>query len=163
MQKEKELVELKPGYFINDKRPPFKASRAGTRGFRAPEVLFKCAHQTPLIDMWSVGVIFLTILIGHYPLFNSSDDFDAIVEIACIFGHEYMRDAASFYGREWMCNIPSIPETRVPFSRLIEHFNPTLFKTLPPDAFDLLNRLLALKSSERIMATDALCHPFLNF
>ena len=146
---------------IHDKRPAFKASRAGTRGFRAPEVLFKYAHQTPLIDMWSIGVIFLTILVGHYPLFNSSDDLDAIVEIACIFGNEAMKDAATFYSREWKCNIPSIPEARIPFSKLVEHFNPTLFKILPHEAFDLLNRLLALKTSDRISAADALRHPFL--
>lgn len=146
---------------VNDKRPAFKAPRAGTRGFRAPEVLFKCAHQTPLIDMWSIGVIFLTILIGHYPLFNSSDDFDAAVEIACIFGNEAMKDAALFYSREWKCNTPSVPEKRVPFSKLVEHFNPNLFKILPDEAFDLLNRLLALKTSDRISAADSLRHPFI--
>lgn len=35
-----------PGYFIKDPRPSMKASRAGTRGFRAPEVLFKFKKQT---------------------------------------------------------------------------------------------------------------------
>lgn len=34
------------GYPERDTRPPSKANRAGTRGFRAPEVLFKCATQT---------------------------------------------------------------------------------------------------------------------
>jgi len=36
-----------PGYLKHDQRPAKRANRAGTRGFRAPEVLFKCQSQTP--------------------------------------------------------------------------------------------------------------------
>ena len=41
----------------NDNRPPRRANRAGTRGFRAPEVLFKCTSQSTKIDIWSAGII----------------------------------------------------------------------------------------------------------
>lgn|SRR5690606_30770334 len=34
------------GYLKNDQRLPRRANRAGTRGFRAPEVLFKCPNQS---------------------------------------------------------------------------------------------------------------------
>lgn len=34
------------GYPKHDSRPSRRANRAGTRGFRAPEVLFKCTNQT---------------------------------------------------------------------------------------------------------------------
>jgi serine/threonine protein kinase len=34
------------GYPKNDPRPSRRANRAGTRGFRAPEVLLKCTNQT---------------------------------------------------------------------------------------------------------------------
>jgi cell division control protein 7 len=34
------------GFKRDDQRPTAKANRAGTRGFRAPEVLFKCPDQT---------------------------------------------------------------------------------------------------------------------
>lgn len=36
----------KPGYLKEDRRPNVRANRAGTRGFRAPEVLLKCPDQT---------------------------------------------------------------------------------------------------------------------
>jgi len=36
----------KVGYPDQDRRPNSKANRAGTRGFRAPEVLLKCSAQT---------------------------------------------------------------------------------------------------------------------
>lgn len=38
--------QRKPGYYVGDHRPAFRAARAGTRGFRGPEVLFKVVKQT---------------------------------------------------------------------------------------------------------------------
>ena len=70
------------GYPKNDTRPSRRANRAGTRGFRAPEVLFKCTQQSTKIDIWSVGVILLTLLARRFPFFNSADDVDAMIEMA---------------------------------------------------------------------------------
>lgn len=39
-------LDVAGGYLRNDARPSKRANRAGTRGFRAPEVLFKCTSQT---------------------------------------------------------------------------------------------------------------------
>lgn len=149
-----------PGYYERDSRPHMKAPRAGTRGFRAPEVLFRHPSQTRAIDMWSVGVIFLTILTAQYPFFYSSDDVDSVVEIATIFGHGEMRKAAKLYGRAWRSNIDSIPEERIPFEAVVESLNPWAEPTA--DGYDLLYRMLDLCSSSRISASDALQHPFFD-
>lgn len=148
------------GYYLNDPRPPIKASRAGTRGFRAPEVLFKFSGQSTAIDIWSVGVIFLTLLTGQYPFFNSPDDLESIVEIACIFGQKAMSQAAAIYGRIWNSNIETCPATQVSFKKLCQTFNPALTSTIPDDAYDLLGKCLHLNCYERITARDALKHPF---
>ena len=42
--------------------PHLHAARAGTPGFRPPEVLLKFPTQTVAVDMWAVGVILLSIL-----------------------------------------------------------------------------------------------------
>lgn len=42
---------------------PFKAS-VGAAGFRAPEVGTHCPNQATAIDMWSAGVLFLSLLSG---------------------------------------------------------------------------------------------------
>lgn len=149
-----------PGYYERDARPQMKAPRAGTRGFRAPEVLFRHQRQTRAIDMWSIGVIFLTILTAQYPFFYSSDDVDSIVEIATIFGHAEMRKAARFYGRLWRSNIDTIPEERIPFERIVESLNP--WAEVGAEGYDLLYRMLDLCSSSRITASDALGHPFFD-
>lgn len=54
--------------FQKDMRPSMKAQRAGTRGFRAPEVLLKVFQQDYAIDIWSAGVILLTLLTRRYQI-----------------------------------------------------------------------------------------------
>lgn len=151
-----------PGYLLNDPRVQMKASRAGTRGFRAPEVLFKVAHQTVAIDIWSAGVILLTLLTRRYPFFQSTDDNDALVELACIFGNEEMSKAADKYDRTWLCNIPSVPEKKLRWRHLCQSLSPGFPVPLPDEVFDLLDRLLDLDYRNRLTAVQALHHPFLT-
>lgn len=139
-----------------------KASRAGTRGFRAPEVLFKCPNQTTALDIWSAGVILLTLLTRRYPFFQSSDDFDAIVEIANIFGNEEMSSAAKLYSRRWLCNVPSVPEKHVTWPILCTRLNPTFVNEIPEECYDLLRECLNLNSDRRISAKSALKHSFIT-
>jgi cell division control protein 7 len=154
-------AQLGPGYFNNDPRAGMKASRAGTRGFRAPEVLFKCTNQSTALDIWSAGVILLTLLTRRYPFFQSSDDFDAIVEIANIFGNEEMTEAAKFYSRRWLCNVPSVPEKHVTWLELCRKLNPAFVDEIPEDCFHLLRDCLNLNAEKRICARGALKHPFI--
>lgn len=108
----------KNGYLKNDQRPGRRANRAGTRGFRAPEVLFKCNNQTISIDVWSAGVILLTLLSRRFPFFNSSDDIDAIMELTNIFGIKKMKNCALSHGLMFDCNITCVKES-VGLQRLI--------------------------------------------
>ncbi len=156
------MNNLGPGHFQIDPRAPMKASRAGTRGFRAPEVLFKCANQSTALDIWSAGVILLTLLTRRYPFFQSSDDLDAILEIACIFGQEEMTSAASFYGRKWICSIPSVPEQHTTWPALCARLNPAFAPEIPAECFDLLSACLNLNADRRITARHALGHAFIK-
>lgn len=98
----------KNGYLKDDQRPGRRANRAGTRGFRAPEVLFKCTNQSTAIDIWSAGVILLTLLSRRFPFFNSTDDVEAIMELTQIFGLDSMKDIAAVHGLVFDCNIPKL-------------------------------------------------------
>lgn len=84
----------RPGYPKQDMRPSARANRAGTRGFRAPEVLLRCADQTVAIDIWSVGIIMLGFLTKRFPIFNSMDDVEALLELGTIFGKRRMEQVA---------------------------------------------------------------------
>ncbi|XP_075792627.1 cell division cycle 7-related protein kinase isoform X6 [Pelodiscus sinensis] len=73
------------------------APRAGTPGFRAPEVLTKCPAQTTAIDMWSAGIIFLSLLSGRYPFYKASDDLTALAQIMTIRGSRETIQAAKTF------------------------------------------------------------------
>lgn len=74
--------------------PHLHAARAGTPGFRPPEVLLKSRTQTVAVDMWAVGVILLSLFSRSYPFFRSPDDMTALAELITLFGSEKMEAAA---------------------------------------------------------------------
>ncbi|XP_030015291.1 cell division cycle 7-related protein kinase [Sphaeramia orbicularis] len=80
------------------------APRAGTPGFRAPEVLTKCPNQGTAIDVWSAGVILLSLLSGRYPFFKASDDLIALAQIMTIRGSEETIQAAKTFGKAVVCS-----------------------------------------------------------
>ncbi|XP_044076275.1 cell division cycle 7-related protein kinase isoform X3 [Siniperca chuatsi] len=80
------------------------APRAGTPGFRAPEVLTKCPNQGTAIDVWSAGVILLSLLSGRYPFFKASDDLIALTQIMTIRGSRETIQAAKAFGKAVVCS-----------------------------------------------------------
>jgi cell division control protein 7 len=128
--------------------------RAGTRGFRAPEVLLRCPDQTTSIDIWSAGIILLSILTGRYPIFKPEDDFDAIYEIAKCVGTQYFCACAKQLFRK-----VEFPE-EYPISTwkeaVFRYRNPNDTREWSEDCFFLLKRCLELVPSDRITAKDAL-------
>jgi cell division control protein 7 len=153
------------GYPKSDNRPSRRANRAGTRGFRAPEVLFKCMSQTTKIDVWSAGVILLTLLARRFPFFNSADDVDAMIEMASIFGRKRMQSAAAMHGQVFETNIDTIGERGFTFEKIImwascrERDTDTL-RCGESQAVDFLQGLLELDPHKRFSAKEALQHPF---
>ncbi|KAI0150818.1 kinase-like protein [Xylariaceae sp. FL1272] len=161
-----------PGYPKNDTRPSRRANRAGTRGFRAPEVLFKCTEQTTKIDIWSAGVILLTILCKRFPFFNSADDIEAMIEIATIFGSKRMKLAAQLHGCMFDSDIPTIGVQGFSFEKIMlwstcrSEGGAKDGTTIPltaeeKGAIEFLSRCLDLDPSRRISAEEALMHEFL--
>ncbi|KAI5189903.1 cell division control protein 7 [Nematocida minor] len=157
----KPIASRAPGYLIRDSRPSMSASRSGTRGFKAPEVLFRVESQTTAIDIWSAGVILLSLLCRKYPFFTSKDDINTMVELGTLFGDDEMRKAAKHYKRVWKSNIEACMHPKVPFEKVVEIANPGKHQ-LPSSVFDLLEKMLLLKASERISADEALRHRFFS-
>uniref|UniRef100_A0A3P9K0Q9 non-specific serine/threonine protein kinase n=2 Tax=Oryzias latipes TaxID=8090 RepID=A0A3P9K0Q9_ORYLA len=80
------------------------APRAGTPGFRAPEVLTKCPDQGTAIDVWSAGVILLSLLSGRYPFFKAGDDLTALAQIMTVRGSRETIRAAKTFGKAVVCS-----------------------------------------------------------
>ncbi|WVR08562.1 hypothetical protein IAU60_005617 [Kwoniella sp. DSM 27419] len=168
--------EGRVGFPHEDKRPTIKTNRAGTRGFRAPEVLLKCPDQTVAIDIWSAGVMLLSILTHKFPVFNSNDDIEALMEIAAIFGRAAMERCALLHNRTIISNVPTLETNPPTLASLVLKLNPHIYtphmaNPTPADAkahiesidqaIDLCQRLLRLDATKRLSAVQALKHPFL--
>jgi cell division control protein 7 len=153
------------GYPKSDSRPSRRANRAGTRGFRAPEVLLKCTSQTTKIDIWSAGVILLTFLARRFPFFNSADDVDAMIEISSIFGRKKMQAVAAMHGQLYETNIETIGEKGFTLEKIIIWASCRAKETDriregEAQAVRLLQGLVELDVSQRLTAKEALRHEF---
>lgn len=68
-------------------------------GYRPPEVLFKYPNQTPAVDIWAVGVIFISIISKCYPFFRGVDDLNSLSEIITIFGDHNIKKVGFSLGK----------------------------------------------------------------
>ena len=155
-----------PQYPKEDNRHSRRANRAGTRGFRAPEVLLKCTAQTVLIDVWSCGIILLTLLSRRFPFFHSADDIDAFIELCSIFGKKRMLDTALLHGQVMQTNIPTISENGHSWEKILlwctnRNKRESGLTEEEREAVEFMDHCLQLDSGKRITATQALQHPFL--
>jgi len=146
--------------------PHLHAARAGTPGFRPPEVLLKCKSQTVAVDMWAAGVILLSILSRSYPFFRSPDDMTALAELISLFGTDAMKNVAKRYNRRIVashlkegCDLGQVCKDLGERAAPGESPPPCL---VTQEAVDLLLRLLDIDHQERVTATVALSHSFLK-
>ncbi|KYM98369.1 PREDICTED: cell division cycle 7-related protein kinase [Cyphomyrmex costatus] len=157
------------------KEPQQQAPRAGTPGFRAPEVLLKHVMQTSAIDIWSCGVIMLCILSGSQPFFRSSDDCTALAEITTIFGSKEIQKCAQKLGKKIVFNenLPGMDikslciKLKQRNKSMMYDIQNSVYKVpqdieYPKEAYHLLMKLLDLDFRTRITAEQALAHPFLS-
>ncbi|KAF9908976.1 hypothetical protein BX616_011329 [Lobosporangium transversale] len=138
-----------PGVLRKDPRPVVRVNRAGTRGFRAPEVLFRHLHQTIALDIWSVGCILIAFLTGRFPFFNSIDDVEAVLEIAILFGRHEMEKAAATFDRSFVTNVPTVKDEPICLLKICRVLNPTRFNPPPGYVTQFSHRKIAAISAAR--------------
>ncbi|XP_045542616.1 cell division cycle 7-related protein kinase [Papilio machaon] len=82
-----------------------RAPRAGTQGFRPPEVLLKWPRQSAAVDLWAAGVVLATVLLNRYPLFRAADDVSALAEVTELLGTAAVQRAAHHLGRRVVTSV----------------------------------------------------------
>ena len=135
------------------------APRAGTPGFRAPEVLLKTIEQSVAIDVWSAGVIFISLLSGRYPFFRNTDDMTSLAEIITLLGTRRVSRAAKKLGKVITMDLEekAAQDLKKVCSELRSDHPLT---DVPDAAYELLDRLLDPHPLKRITAEQALKHSY---
>lgn len=122
-----------------------------TRWYRAPEVLLGSRRYSTPVDVWSVGCIFVEMLVSK-PMFPGDSEIDQLYRIFNILGTP---TEAIWPG------VSQLPFYREDFPRwkgvdLLEQI-----PVLGEDGCDLLKQMLAYDPAKRISAREALKHPYL--
>lgn len=134
---------------------PALTEYVATRWYRAPEILLASSRYTKGVDMWSVGCILGEMLLGK-PLFPGTSTINQIEKILSVIAPPSNEDVVSIksdYGGSVIQRMLSRP--RVPLEELLP-------PSTPPDALDLISRLLVFNPDKRLTADEALEHPYVR-
>jgi len=123
-----------------------------SRYYRAPELIFGAIDYTTKIDVWSAGCVLAELLLGQ-PIFPGDSGVDQLVEIIKVLGtptREQIREMNPNYTEFRFPQITAHPWTKV--------FRPRT----PPEAIELVARLLEYTPSSRITPLEACAHTFFD-
>jgi glycogen synthase kinase 3 beta len=123
-----------------------------SRYYRAPELIFGATNYTTNIDIWSTGCVMAELMLGQ-PLFPGESGIDQLVEIIKVLGTPTREQIKTMNPNYMEHKFPQIKPH--PFQKV---FRPRT----PPDAIDLVSRLLEYTPSGRLTAIEAMCHPFFD-
>ncbi|KAI0225886.1 Mitogen-activated protein kinase 15, partial [Lamellibrachia satsuma] len=142
---------------MDDQGDPNLTEYVATRWYRAPEILLASHRYTKGVDMWSMGCILGEMLLGK-PLFPGSSTLNQIERIMATIDMptaEDVRSIQSAYGDtvlEKACKNFFRPRKSID----------KMLGDAPPDAIDLLKKLLHFNPDKRLTTDQALKHPYVK-
>jgi len=123
-----------------------------SRYYRAPELVFEATEYTPKIDVWSMGCVMAELLLGN-PLFPGDSGVDQLIEIIKVLGTPTKEQIHAMNKHH----------TSFKFPQIKSHPWPKVFRNkAPPDAVDLVSKLLRYDPTTRLEAFEVLAHPFFD-
>lgn len=137
--------------------------QAGTRAYLSPEQMIKYPYLDYSTDIWSAGLVFGMMLLSTHLVMPGEDTKAQLFNLAKLIGGQTVINLVGMLDmrmeRDLMHNIRMVPK---------EGFDPIIAKAkekgreCPPDALDLLQKMLTPDFRFRISAHEALSHPFIT-
>eukprot|EP01101_Sappina_pedata_P005925 TRINITY_DN2828_c0_g1_i1.p1 TRINITY_DN2828_c0_g1~~TRINITY_DN2828_c0_g1_i1.p1 ORF type:complete len:495 (+),score=179.86 TRINITY_DN2828_c0_g1_i1:144-1628(+) len=123
-----------------------------SRYYRAPELIFGSTTYTTAIDIWSMGCVMAELLLGQ-PLFPGDSGVDQLVEIIKVLGTPAKDQIQAMN--------PNYTDFRFP--QIKGHsWNKVFRNRTPPEAIDLISKLLQYTPLSRTKPFEGLTHPFFD-
>ncbi|KAG0221869.1 regulator of ime2 [Actinomortierella wolfii] len=123
-----------------------------SRYYRAPELIFGATNYTTNIDVWSTGCVMAELMLGQ-PLFPGESGIDQLVEIIKVLGTPTREQIKTMNPNYMEHKFPQIKPH--PFSKIFR-------SRTPPEALELISRLLEYTPSRRFTPIEAMTHPFFD-
>jgi glycogen synthase kinase 3 beta len=123
-----------------------------SRYYRAPELIFGSTEYTVAIDVWSAGCVAAELLLGH-PLFPGESGVDQLVEIIKVLGTPTREEVEAMNRAYTEFKFPQIKP--YPWGKIFR-------SRTPPEAIDLISKLLQYVPSMRVTAIEACAHSFFD-
>ena len=167
--------DIKPGNVLLDKNDTLKlgdfglarrfrddsqesySSCAGTREYRAPEMLYGSTMYDHTVDLWSCGCVCVEIHQNGESLFHSETDIGQLAQIVSVFGDPVMTG-------QWEDAKSLLPDYGKIFFQTPDH-SPGLLGTIksaPNDFIHFLSSFLCYDPKKRASADSLLLHDFLR-
>lgn len=123
-----------------------------SRYYRAPELIFGATDYSTNIDVWSAGTVLAELLLGQ-PIFPGDSGVDQLVEIIKVLGTPTRDQIQQMNPNYTDFRFPQIRAN--PWQRV---FRPRT----PPEAVDLVSRLLEYTPNARLSPLQACAHALFN-
>ncbi|XP_039222998.1 mitogen-activated protein kinase 15-like isoform X2 [Crotalus tigris] len=143
------------GQIEKDEGNPALTEYVATRWYRAPEILLASKCYTKGVDMWSIGCILGEMLLGK-PLFPGTSTVNQIEQILHVIPPPSAGDIEAFHS-DYQASV--INRVSCQPQLTLEELLPA---STPPQALDLLKRLLVFNPEKRLTAEEALEHPYVQ-
>ncbi|ODV81888.1 serine/threonine/tyrosine protein kinase [Suhomyces tanzawaensis NRRL Y-17324] len=127
-----------------------------SRYYRAPELIVGCSLYTTKIDIWGLGCVIAEMFLGK-PIFQGQSPELQLKEISKLLGPPpntfFFNSNPNYRGNMY---------TNKLFSCTVEERFKQIFSNSPPDAIDLLSKILVYDPESRASARKVLVHSFFH-
>jgi casein kinase II subunit alpha len=134
---------------------------AGSRSTRSPEMLMGYRKYETRGDIWSFGVLILSILSAGFIPWRASSVTEEFIKMSAYFGGRNLRGLGAKYG----CKFPDLEDGEAEWKEeadatLESEFSEELVEISDPRLVDLMMRCLVIDPGSRPTAQGLLQHPY---